>query len=204
MEKYGSLKGIAHALIIVAWLFLVGSIILSYYLVENGTASFLGIIYYLIYGVVGCLLLLGVGKSILLLIDIRDAQFTEKIKDSDNSVDFSEKDTKEPTSPAFTTVNVDITKEYLSELKGLINKQKKVLFGDGKPELIHSCIEKAVISQKTALRLIDMYNIEFEKNLLDELKGLTTNYNTIKNYMVKFIEFGIVESEYPHSNKHPE
>ena len=44
------------------------------------------------------------------------------------------------------------------------------------------------------------YNL-YESNRLDDLKQLTSNYKSIKEYVFLFSEFDIIKEEYPHELK---
>jgi hypothetical protein len=88
--------------------------------------------------------------------------------------------------------------EKVEKLFSLIKGQKGNLFGGGnKNEIIEITMELCV-SKECAEDLLLYYKKSFNKDLLEELKSLTTNYSSIKKYLHRFIELGIVKEEYPH------
>lgn len=88
--------------------------------------------------------------------------------------------------------------EKVEKLNSLIKGQKGKLFGGGNKEEIIKITMELCESKEYAEDLLLYYRRSFNKDLLHELKSLTTNYSGIKEYLSRFIELGIVKEEYPH------
>jgi Ca2+/Na+ antiporter len=86
----------------------------------------------------------------------------------------------------------------VEELNSLISVQKENLFGVGKKAQIIEITTELCESKELAENLLLYYKRNFNKDLLEELKTLTTNYTGIKDYLSQFIELGVVKEEYPH------
>lgn len=88
--------------------------------------------------------------------------------------------------------------KHVKELRHLVQKEKKALLGSANKQNILDLLQSLCVSEKQTLHLLDSYEEEFDIVFLDELKGLSSSYSGIKEYMTPFIELGIVTSEHPH------
>ena len=82
-------------------------------------------------------------------------------------------------------------------LNSLIIEQGR-LFGGENKELIIKMTKTLCENREYAENLLLYYKRKFNKDLLKELKSLTTSYSGIKDYLNRFIELGIVNEKYPH------
>lgn len=96
----------------------------------------------------------------------------------------------------------DLSKQSLLHLKirelhqKIILSQKK-LFSSNSAELTH-IISEICISKEAAVNLIIDYKTFFSQDLIDDLKKVSSSFAMKKELLEKFIEFEIVNSEYPH------
>ena len=88
--------------------------------------------------------------------------------------------------------------KHVKELRHLVQKEKKALLGSPNKQNILDLLQSLCVSEKQTSHLLDSYEEEFDIVFLDELRGLSSSYSGIKEYMTPFIELGIVTSEYPH------
>lgn len=169
-------------IIFLAWIDLIATIIVTGYLISN-ELDFLIVLLYLISGLIGFVLFLSFGKSILLLLDIRENQF-----DKHYSIN-NEKDE---------LFDFEISETKLKELDTLIKKQKKTFLGAGSKSNILILLSKLITSKEKAFIVIDKYNQLFNKDIIEELKGLSSSYVSKREYLSSFIDYKIVANEYPH------
>lgn len=213
MDKYKTLKTLSGLIIFIAWFGLISAIIVTGYLISN-ELDFMTTLPFLVGGLIGFILFLAFGKGIQLLLDIRENQI--QIKDSANSVEnqvmlFDEWKKENPTksiSDYYATVitkndnneltDISITEANLSVLDNLIIKQKKTFLGAGSKSDILILLSELITSKEKAFIVIDKYNQLFNKDIIEELKGLSSSYAGIKDYLSCFIEHKIVDSEHPH------
>lgn len=82
-------------------------------------------------------------------------------------------------------------------LNKLIKDNKSKLI-DSNIAIIRNELAEICTSKDKSIQLIIDYDKTFHKNLIKTLIELSTNYNSIKETLKPFIEFGIVKSTYPH------
>ena len=83
----------------------------------------------------------------------------------------------------------------------LIDKEKnKGMFGKSVRSEIEQLLNDFCTTREYCIELIRDYKLQFNANLIDDLKELTrtATYDTIKAVMNVFIEHEIVEEKYPH------
>lgn len=92
--------------------------------------------------------------------------------------------------------------EEASNLKELFDKEKnKGMFGKSvRPEII-TYLEKWCLSKDNCIQLIKVYQSQYNSDLIEELKKLSSSYDVIKDTLDVFIKFEIVEPEFPHNKK---
>lgn len=88
--------------------------------------------------------------------------------------------------------------EKVEQLNSLIAGQKGNLLGAGNKVKIIELTTELCENKEYAECVLLYYKRKFNKDLLNDLKSLTTNYSGIKDYLRRFIELGIVKEEYPH------
>ena len=126
---------------------------------------------------------LSFGKSIQLLLAIWENQF-----DRYSSIN-NEKDELS---------DFEISETKLKELDTLIKKQKKTFLGAGSKSDILILLSGLITSKEKAFIVIDKYNQLFNKDIIKELKRLSSSYSGDKDYLSCFIDYEIVNSEHPH------
>ena len=89
--------------------------------------------------------------------------------------------------------------DYLNQLNILIKEEKQNIVGTKRKNEIISLISRLTLSKEFSIIVLEKYSENFNSSLIDDLKGLTSNYSSIKDYLNVFIEFEIVESEHPHN-----
>ena len=99
--------------------------------------------------------------------------------------------------------NLQIEKtETISESADLLNdlicSQKKSFLGNKNKSDILDLLDSLIVSEIRALEFIKTYNKMFDKDLITELKSLSSNYIVIESYLSCFIKYEIVQSKYPH------
>jgi len=203
MEKYKLLEYLSKIICFIAWLILIVSLVIVVILISK-EAKAIEIISIIIGGIYSFILLLGFGKLIQITLDIREDQI--KISDEMNSHKPNESKKqvqKIQSKPNKREVQkkIDVDDNLISELKNLIIKQKKSFNGNKYKKDIILLLNRIITSQGQARGLIEQYYNLYESNLLDDLKQLTSNYKSIKEYVFLFIEFDIIKEEYPHELK---
>lgn len=194
MEKYSNLKSLSGIIIFFAWITLIAGIIIAISSISEDLELIM-VVTSVVSGFVSFILLLSFGKLIQVVLDIRENQLDSKgnnlIKEIESEtieyekeIEFSE------------TVLLDLRKHILHQKKSLINKNKNEIL-----ELLSGLIT----SKQESLGLIAAYEKYFGLDLIEELKGLSTNYGIIREYLEPFIKFDTVGKEYPHEmvNKTP-
>jgi hypothetical protein len=66
-------------------------------------------------------------------------------------------------------------------------------------EIIPELLESLIDFKEKAEIIIKNYHKLFRANLIDDLKELSNSYDKIKMLLKKFIEFEIIENQYPHN-----
>jgi len=200
MEKYKLLESLSKIIIFIAWLIVISLVIVVMYLISK-EAELIEFFGFIIGGIYSFILLLSFGKLIQITLDIREDQ----IKFSDKMNSHAPNENKKQVQKIQSKLNkkevqkkIDIDDNLISELRNLIIKQKKSFIGNKYRKDIILLLNRIITSQGLARRLIEQYYNLYESNLLDDLKQLTSNYNGIKEYVLIFIEFDIIEEEYPH------
>ncbi len=187
MGKYSTLKSLAGIINFLAWLNLIAGIIIAIYSNSEKLGTIV-IVSSVVSGLVGFVLLLSFGKLIQITLDIRENQIKTKEEittiEADNE-NFA--DTKE----------VEFSETTLLDLRKLILRQKQSIFGKNKNEMLE-LLSRLITTRQKGLDIIGAYEKQFGVNIIDELKSLSNNYGTIKEYLKQFIEFEIVENEHPH------
>jgi hypothetical protein len=133
---------------------------------------------FVLYGLVGFVFVFAFGKNLALIIYIRRHQ---------------EKEYSKLHAERYTDSEM-----MLNNLHDLIKHQKSSLFRRKYKYQIISIINFLVSSRKDAIDLIDSYRKKYDKNITSELEGLTSSYNEKLEYLKKFVDYGLVEEEYPH------
>jgi len=96
----------------------------------------------------------------------------------------------------------DISQKNVSHLKELIVKEKnKGIFGESLRQEIIDWLEKYCQSKDDCMQLIMIYQRQYNSDLIEDLKKLSTNYDTIKKILNVFIKYDVIEPEYPHNIK---
>ena len=204
MEKYKLLEYLSKIICFIAWLILIISLVIVVIYLISKEAKAIEIFVSIIGGIYSFILLLGFGKLIQITLDIREDQI--KISDEMNSHKPNESKKqvqKIQSKPNKREVQkkIDVDDNLISELKNLIIKQKKSFNRNKYKKDIILLLNRIITSQGQARGLIEQYYNLYESNLLDDLKQLTSNYKSIKEYIFLFIEFDIIKEEYPHELK---
>jgi hypothetical protein len=87
-------------------------------------------------------------------------------------------------------------------LNGIIETEKKKgAFGKSNRQEIINYIDSFCKSKEDCIRLIEDYQKQYNKNIIDELKNISKGYDAIKENLRAFILFNVVKSDYPHDLK---
>jgi len=187
MERYSTLKTLAGIINFIAWLNLIAGIIIAIYSNSEKLGTTV-IVTSVISGLFGFVLLLSFGKLIQITLDIRENQIktTEKNTtieaDNENIVD---------------TKEIEFSETTLLDLRKQILGQKQSVFGKNKNQVLE-LLSSLITTKQKGLDIIIEYEKQFGVSIIDELKSLSSNYGTMKEYLKQFIEFEIVENEHPH------
>jgi hypothetical protein len=110
----------------------------------------------------------------------------------------AKKKNKSGKNKSIQTVTLNSKEQMIDTLHNLIEKQKCSIFRKRYTKYILSILDKLVPSRHDAIRILEIYKTRYRKKLNGELEGLTSSYELKKEYMRKFIDFKLVEEEYPH------
>ena len=202
-KRYPALRTVAGIYVIYAIILGFLTFFITLYLLSK--EYYLYSLYVFIGGSLFVLLVLAISESIKVLLDIeyntRSALWPiiserERQKQKAKEVEINKDD--------FISENVDeisiVVKEpdKVEKLNSLIKSQKGKIFGGKTKDKIIEITKELCESKEYAEDLLLYYKTHFNKDLLNELKSLTTSYEGIKDYLRPFIELGIVKEEYPH------
>lgn len=197
MEKVGFIKKLAITINVLAWIYLIAMVIVTIFSFVEEFSPVL-IISLVLSGLVGFVILLTFGKTIEILIDIRSSQLINNI-DKVNIETIKRRELKEPNNRPEEEIEVtEISEENLHILNNLIQNQKKKLWGSSQKIEIITLIKSLVVSKSSAEKLVLEYKDQFDKYLIEDLKGISSSYDTIRDYLDIFIEHNIVSETYPH------
>ncbi len=135
------------------------------------------------------------GKLIPLIFDIRKFQL-EKAATIETPSDVSPNNLNNGNESDVHTIGVNM--DNLKLLNFLLKKQKGTLFGKGNKVEIINTIGALIHSGDDAKNVIYQYKKLYNKDLVSELKNLTSSYAEKKEFLDSFIIHNIVKSEYPH------
>ena len=89
-------------------------------------------------------------------------------------------------------------KKELSLLFNLIKTQKNKILGGGMTDEILFLIGSLCKTQDDAINLLTIYKSTYKSDLIIDLKKLNSTYSDIKRNLSIFIDFNIVDENYPH------
>ena len=92
-------------------------------------------------------------------------------------------------------------KKELSLLFNLIKTQKNKILGGGMTDEILFLIGSLCKTQDDAINLLTIYKSTYKSDLIIDLKKLNSTYSDIKRNLSIFIDFNIVDENYPHEMK---
>jgi hypothetical protein len=128
------------------------------------------------------------------------ANITEEDEKEDE--DYEAKVEEEQVSePIEVIVGKEINEENLERVKVLIFGLKSVFKSGKSAEELSDLLNSMIKSQSDAILLIEAYRKKFGIDLVTEVKKSTTSYTLIRKLLSKFIEFDVVETEFPHGYK---
>lgn len=90
--------------------------------------------------------------------------------------------------------------DSIDQLKHLLNEQKHLPFyaNSKRPEIL-DMVNGICDSKENTIRLLQQYQKRFKSNLVEDVKDISTSYENIRENVAKFIEFGLVQSQFPHA-----
>jgi len=177
MKHYKALNNLSRLIIFLAWTEVILATILAIYAYKNSQVFGQGLTIVL-YGLAGFVLIFAFGKNLALVIDIRKHQVQNYSKVPVESYAYRE--------------------FMLIKLHDHIEKQKNSLFRRKYKDSIILLMNVLIPSRQDAIEIIDLYRRKYNKNITSELEGLTSSYDLKREYLKKFIDYGLVEEEYPH------
>jgi len=201
-KRYPALRTVAIIYIVYAIIIGIMSISLMFKFLNKGDVwlAFSA----LIGGSVLILMFIAISESIKVFLDIeyntRKAldplvfkKEKQNEKDIDNrQVDFISENIKEEVS--ITAKESD----KIEELNSLIENQKGKMFGGNNRDKIIEITMTLCENKEYAENLLLYYENNFDKDLLNELKSLSSSYNVIKSYLLPFIDLNIIKEDFPH------
>ncbi|MDZ4203234.1 MAG: hypothetical protein U1C46_00315 [Bacteroidales bacterium] len=197
MEKYRTLETLSKIIIFIAWLTLISAGIGSIYSITK-ELELVWIFSIIFGGALWFVILLGFGKLIQLALDIRKHQIAINEKKISNLVEDGENIQIRYSRKKRNSEQIENFETVVSEISGLITKQKTSLIGNKQKGEIISLLNEVLTSQEKAKFLMEEYFKHYETSLIDDLKKLTSSYSGIKEYLLPFIELNILKEEYPH------
>ena len=177
MKHYKALNNLSRLIMFLAWTEVILAVILAIYAYRNSQV-FGQALTFVLYGLAGFVLIFAFGKNLALVIDIRRHQEQNYAKIPVESYAYREL--------------------MLIKLHDLIEKQKNSLFRRKNKDSIISLLNVLIPSRQDAIEIIDIYRGKYSKNVTSELEGLTSSYDLKMEYLKKFVDYGLVEEEYPH------
>jgi hypothetical protein len=177
MNRYNTLSTWSRTVLFLAWVELVASIFLTVYTHKNAQ-FFTGGLTVFLYGMAGFVFAFAWSKIIAIGMEL------EKYRVEDDTVDHDHL--------------ISGTGRNLNVLHKLIERQKSGIFRTGNRQDILELLEQIILSEQDAVTAMNEYKSRFNKTLSNELQGLTGNFDQKKKYLKKFIDFGLVENEFPH------
>jgi len=108
-------------------------------------------------------------------------------------------DSNNTSTQADTKPETAVKNDEIEELNSLIRNYKGGFFGakTNKDKIIE-ITTKLSNNKENAESLLQYYESNFDKDLISDLKSLSSNYSDIKSYVYPFIKLGIIAEEYPH------
>jgi hypothetical protein len=92
--------------------------------------------------------------------------------------------------------------EVVTTLKELIDKEKHTgLFGKSYRKEIMDFLSKSCSTKERSILIIEGYYLIYNADLIKDLISLSTMYFSIKELLTVFIDFGIVDENFPHEMK---
>lgn len=119
----------------------------------------------------------------------------QSLKDELELIEFIKKEKNEENKkiPSIETDNV-----FLSKLEHYITNPGSWFFNRHLDEIC-DLLDSYITSKEKAIHLIRDYKKLYNKDLINELKKQSSSYDKIKILLSNFIEFEIVEKNYPHN-----
>jgi len=93
-------------------------------------------------------------------------------------------------------VKLDYSK--VDALSSLIKQQKGSLLGGSNREKIIDLTTELCETKAHAELILQYYDKNFNKDLIQELKSLTSSYDSIRSYVYPFIQVELIDEKYPH------
>jgi hypothetical protein len=94
-------------------------------------------------------------------------------------------------------VNEEYLNLSLEKLYNEIEKSKNSLWSGFNYEITSIIEELCDTEERTKEILLKFHNL-YEEDLIEKLKGISSQFDSIKKYLAVFIEFGFIEKEFPH------
>ncbi len=87
--------------------------------------------------------------------------------------------------------------EKFTKINNEIEKTKNNLWSKKNDQLLQ-ILQNEFTNKEKAQYILNKYEKHFNTDLIEKLKNISTNFNTIEKYLTPFIELDIVEPHYPH------
>jgi hypothetical protein len=89
-------------------------------------------------------------------------------------------------------------KSLVIKLNSLIKSDKNSFLGANNGSEIIQLLNDLCTTKDTAIHLLKTYHQLYRKDLIDDLKSLSSSYDKIKDFCKVFIDYGIISGRFPH------
>ena len=192
-KKYKALRLISSFTIFFGWIYIILGILAIFILLlsDNKVFTFKESVIIIIACIWSGLLSIGIGELINLFIDIEHN--TRQSNIFENKIELVEK----ATSFHEENSEIDIKDADIYLLNQLIVGQKKKFIASKNP-LIPDLLKRIVTDLSSGKSLALKYEVQFGKNLINDLISLSSSHDGLHFYVDPFIEVGFCDKQFPY------
>lgn len=194
-RKYKALRLISSISNVSGWIYIIVGILIFFFEIGSSGNENLSFKESTIL-IIGCFLvgLFSIGSAELIKLFIDIEHNTRQLSNSNKKVYLEEKISSIPQQED----NVlNITQIDILSLHELIVEQKKK-FMPGRNIQIPEILKKVVTDMNSGKSLLYKYEMEFDKDLIEDLISLSSRYDIIQYYIEPLIEIGLCDQKFPH------
>lgn len=96
-------------------------------------------------------------------------------------------------------ISNELPDQWMEDLHQAIRKlQKQIVKSSSSRLYVLEMIREKCTDKESGFSMLEQYNAQFNRNLLDDLASLSSSFTAVKENLDPFIRFGLAEAEYPH------